>query len=151
MNRLLDSSIFTPHSSLFPPCLARYHSDTTPKGYRRVTEGTPKQLRSVIVPLWLRTPKLNESKRQPLRKGSARVAEMKVYPKGLFLTILEIQSQSNTILTCLYTQVYRWLSCLRIIVSNVRVFVQTVDYIFSLSMTYAYNWNRSYSGYSSDT
>ena len=30
-------------------------------------------------------------KKLPLRKGSARVAEMKVYPKGLFLTILEIQ------------------------------------------------------------
>ena len=84
VNRLLDSSIFTPHSSLFPLCLARYHSDTTPKVYRRNSE---------------RTPKLNESKRQPLRKGSARVAKMKVYPKGLFLTILEIQCQTNTILT----------------------------------------------------
>ena len=42
-------------SPLIPPCLARYHSDTTPKGYRRFTEGTPKDERSVIVPLWLRT------------------------------------------------------------------------------------------------
>ena len=136
MNRLLDSSIFTPYSSLFPPCLARYHSDTTPKGYRRVTEGTPKDERSVIVSLWLRTPKLNESKRQPLRKGSARVAEMKVYPKGLFLTILEIQSQSNTILTRLYTQVHRILTCRRRVIGNIQVIIQTICYIFFLLITY---------------
>ena len=44
-------------------------------------------------------------KKLPLRKGSARVAKMKVYPKGLFLTILEIQSQSNTILTRLHKKI----------------------------------------------
>ena len=59
-------------------------------------------------PLGLKTQKetTNETmKKLPLRKGSARVAKMKVYPKGLFLTILEIQSQSNTILTRLHKKI----------------------------------------------
>ena len=45
----------------FPPCLLRYHSEGGAKRYRALaaknSEGRPKEERSVIVPLWLRTPK----------------------------------------------------------------------------------------------
>ena len=81
-------------------------------------------------PLGLKTQKETKTtmKKQPLRKGSARVAKMKVYPKGLFLTILEIQSQSNTILTGLYTQGNRWLLTILLIEHIDRLFLTCVTY-----------------------
>ena len=91
-----------PCNTVTTPIPLRYHSVTTLNLYRRNSERTPKEERSVVVPLWLRTPKEERSlinQKLPLRKGSARVAKMKVYPKGLFLTILEIQCQTNSVFT----------------------------------------------------
>ena len=91
-----------PCNILVIPLPLRYHSVTTLNLYRRNSERTPKEERSVVVPLWLRTPKEERSlinPKLPLRKGSARVAKMKVYLKGLFLTILEIQCQTNSVFT----------------------------------------------------
>ena len=103
----LHSTLYTLHltptgsyNTLVIPLPLRYHSVTTLNLYRRNSERTPKEERSVVVPLWLRTPKEERSvmnQKLPLRKGSARVAKMKVYPKGLFLTILEIQCQTNSV------------------------------------------------------
>ena len=70
-----------PCNTLVIPLPLRYHSDTTLNLYRRNSERTPKEERSVVVPLWLRTPKEERSLmnyKLPLRKGSARVAIMKV-------------------------------------------------------------------------
>ena len=91
-----------PCNTVTTPIPLRYHYGGITEGYRRNSERTPKEERSVVVPLWLRTPKEERSvmnQKLPLRKGSARVAKMKVYPRGLFLTILEIQCQTNSVFT----------------------------------------------------
>ena len=84
-----------------------------------------------IYPLGLKTQKETTNvtmKKLPLRKTSARVAKMKVYPKGLFLTILEIQSQSNTILTGLYTQGNRWLLGILLVKHFNGIFLTCISY-----------------------
>ena len=77
-----------PCKTLVIPLPLRYHSVTTLNLYRKNSERTPKEERSVVVPLWLRTPKEERNLKNPklpLRKGSARVAKMKVYPQGIIL------------------------------------------------------------------